>query len=279
MKRVQLVVTGKCEEAALHLSLQRLFPGTEFVPPIRVHGFTSDPLAEPPQRGVIETIRKFAEKVVRTAEHEHDVLVIGVDDQEFEPHPDRLVAAVVRVVGEVVASESSMAKRERLAAVVAERCSFHLLVPMVEAYFFGDPEALKCVGTKRRSLFDSEAHDVEAFEVSDAGFLDPPALRGSDWCTDQVVLRSRHPKRYLKYLTGDGTPMSSAYKETLQGRAALAKLDWRSVGRNASFARSARALIADIADWLERPSPVPGAESALTARGTNRQTRVLRNAG
>ena len=64
MKRVQLIVTGRCEQLALHLSLGQLFPTVEWPSPIAVESFTSAPLTDPPPVGVKRTIDKFADKLI-----------------------------------------------------------------------------------------------------------------------------------------------------------------------------------------------------------------------
>ncbi len=55
---------------------------------------------------------------------------------------------------------------------VRERCSFHLMAPMTEAYFFGEAAALKRAGAMRNpSRFDRQVCDPEAFTVADSRYL------------------------------------------------------------------------------------------------------------
>ena len=278
MSRVQLVVTGRCEELALHDSLRQLFPETEFLRPIRLDPFTSNPLTEPPAHGVRETAYKFAAKLVERVDTLEDTLVVGVEDQEFETTPALQVDVLRRAVLSVLAEPPSSSRRERLAQQVAERCSFHLLVPMVEAYFFGDPAALERAGAKRVSALEPSSRDVEAFLVEDAAFAAPADTdTKDDWCRGGA-LRAVHPKRYLKFLSGNGQPGNWKYRESRGGAAALRQLDWPRVAANPQFTQSARALVADVADWLNVSNPLPGSERELTARHTTRVERILRNA-
>jgi hypothetical protein len=277
MKTVQLVVTGRCEELALHDSLGSLFPGVHFLKPIRLEPFTSNPLQEPPPPKLVETGLKFARKLVERVDELDDALVIGIEDQEFDPEPARQVEFLRARVLQVLEEPPSLARRARLSEAVSMRCSFHRLVPMVEAYFFADPQALQRAGATRASTFNPLERDVEDFEVSDVAFLAPPdGTDKEDWARGGEA-RARHPKRYLKFLSGTGQPGSWTYRESKHGVAALRALEWRRVAAIETFTTSLRALVADIADWLGEDSPFSGNQSPLTARHTHRATRVLRN--
>jgi hypothetical protein len=277
MKTVQLVVTGRCEELALHDSLGSLFPGVQFLKPIRLEPFTSNPLEEPPPPKLVETGLKFARKLVERVDELDGALVIGIEDQEFDPEPARQIDFLRARVVQVLDEPPSLAKRTRLAEAVSQRCSFHRLVPMVEAYFFADPRALQRAGAFRASTFNPLERDVEDFEVSDTGFLAPPDGTDKDDWARGGPSRARHPKRYLKYLSGTGQPGNWTYRESKHGVAAPQTLDWRLVAATETFATSLRALVADIADWLGEVTPLSGEESPLTARHAHRDERVLRN--
>jgi len=134
--KVQFVVTGRCEEIALHHSIAQLFPTLEFLRPIRLESFTSTPITDPPKSGVLDTAFKFAAKLVEKVDGDDQTLVVGVDDQEAEPNPERQIKLVCDSVRRVLDEPPAMKRRERLTAQVMERCSFHLLIPMVEAYFW-----------------------------------------------------------------------------------------------------------------------------------------------
>jgi hypothetical protein len=189
---------------------------------------------------------------------DEETLVVGVDDLELH-HTGRLETVATALTQSVVRVlerwSSSEAKRERLAGAVARRCSFHLLVPMVEAYFFAEAAALTRAGASLPSRFDP-FRDVEDFEVDDPEF----------GTTDR-----RHPKRYVSFLS------QGQYKETRDGVAALATLDWPTVLVTHAHSQVARALVDDVADFLETDRPA-GRLSLVTARSTHRLRRVLRNA-
>lgn len=60
---------------------------------------------------------------------------------------------------------------------VRERCSFHLLRPMTEAYFFGEPAALRRAGALQPPQLPAGL-DLEQFRTADQAFLQlPPDLR------------------------------------------------------------------------------------------------------
>lgn len=253
MKRVQLVVTGKCEQS-LHVSLRQLFPELDWPEPIFANSFTSTTLAEPIPRGLRTTLDKFAETLARNVDQDDETFVIGVDDVEAN-EPEEIVAALRGAVERTLQQQaSSAARRGRLAQRLTERCSFHLLRPMVEAYFFAAPPALTRAGVVRPSRFDTTA-DVERFEVVDE---------------EAPIEARRHPKRYLRFLTND------AYRETRGGRAALESLEWDQVLARELHVAAVRSLINDIADFAA-VGIRPGKELADTSRSTSRRARVLRN--
>ncbi len=179
MKRVQLIVTGVCERNALHDSLKQLFPELEFPEPLFEQGFTSTPISDPPQSGILDTAFKFAKRMVGAVDELDEALVIGVEDQEDEHRPSRQLDVVRTNVHRALdefclqspPTHRQTKHRLRLAEQVAARCSFHLLMPMVEAYFFGDTAALLRAGAKpEQSKFDGAATDVERFSVTDERF-------------------------------------------------------------------------------------------------------------
>ena len=166
MKRVQLVVTGRCEQLALHLSLAQMFPHAEWLAPIPVESFTSTVLVDFFFVGVKRTLEKFADKLIGCVDESgSETPVMGIDDLELHGVAERAAAAVRDAVSESLNGStwaSSEQRRKRLKAEVAGRCSFHLLVPMVESYFFADRSALDRAGAKGRSLFDSGAADLRS---------------------------------------------------------------------------------------------------------------------
>ena len=125
--------------------------------------------------------------------------------------------------------------------------------------------------------------DVEQFQVDDAAYLAP--LPAEAQCPRTVDSRcpwagedrSRHPKKYVQYLSRSARePFCSDYKETHQGAAGLAALDWHTVLADPAAAPFARALIEDIAHAVGQPSPACGPAAATSIFGKPRPT-VLRN--
>ncbi|HSO00140.1 MAG TPA: hypothetical protein VLS89_17730, partial [Candidatus Nanopelagicales bacterium] len=188
MKRVALLVTGKAEEA-LHQSLKRLFPEAEFIMLPRRDGFTSAALPPAPVLHTLgkaprpTNIERLAAALVAEVEpgrrdQKPPDLVVLIDDLELvnEAWPERAIEHVRAAVRAHLERHPwpSAAARERAYERVCERCSFHVLAPMVEAYFYAEPAALTRAGARRPSLVDAAASDVERFVVDDAAFLGPP---------------------------------------------------------------------------------------------------------
>jgi hypothetical protein len=266
MKRVALLVTGKAEEAALHLSLKRVFPEAEIVVRPRRDGFTSTALPSPPKLHALGTARRptdverlaamlVAEVEPGRRDQKPPDLVVLVDDLELvnQSSPERAIEHVREAVRAHLASHPwpSAAARERAEERVRERCSFHLLAPMVEAYFFREPAALVRAGARQASLFDPAATDVERFSVNDPAFLGPPNRAPGEalppWATPD---RREHPKRYLQFLCDPMGGDAKAYVETKGGRDALRDLDWNMVLAPPPHVRFVRSLVHDIADAL-----------------------------
>ena len=273
-KRVVLLVTGRCEKLALGKSLEPLFgDAATFTTVYSDFGFTSNRI--PPYiAGETSRAAKLAAAIVAEIDPSESVstiphLLVALDDVEVfnvdqPPHlVDYFRAAVeAHVQGHRQWFPSDAASaRERL----GQRCSFHLLRPMVESYFFGERAALKRAGATRESGFCSEKRDVEDFNIDEAGYLSCAVHP----CGADPAFNSRHPKRYLGHIS------DHFYTETEGGRAALEVLDWRSVLSNPAHATYARSFIEDIADAIGLGSPMPGGQ---LAEPTRRKTGgLLRN--
>lgn len=270
MTTVALIVTGQCEQGLGHL-LRRVFPGVTFeVRPVR-DGFTSaelkaEPEVSPPARPT--NLQKLAALLVAEVEPGRREapadFVVLVDDLEPHnaAHPERAVAHVRTAVQHHIANHPWPSERSRVSAAerVRARCSFHLLVPMVEAYFFGDalhPEkpgltcALDRAGARTASSFDAETHDVEAFVASDPPFVDPPTVGKHDLPAWARHGRDRHPKHYLQYLCDPEGAQARPYIESKAGRRALERLEVARVLARSEHARFFRSLIVDLADALD----------------------------
>jgi hypothetical protein len=284
MKQVVLITTGRCEQLALGASLKRYFPDAEFIAPEPRASFTSTRVrltpAPPPRPGAPEPVvdRLARAMVAMTDPGRNGVppdLVIAVDDVELV-NLDQ-VDVVTSTLRDAVKRHldtfawSSSRRREQAAERVREHCSFHLLCPMVEAYFFGETAALTRAGAQRPSAVNAKAHDVEDFVTEEAVFLSVPD-GAKHWATAD---RKKHPKRYLQYLVDPEGADAKSYREAEGGMRALRDLDWPGVLSIEAHTRLARSLFADLADALGVNNPVPGPCHPLTA--SQRADRVLRN--
>lgn len=274
MKRVVLLVTGQTE-VALAPSLKQVFPDVDFtVRPPRM-GFTSMPLRPTPMLKRLGTakhdthIEKLVELLVAEIEpgrgHKPPDLVVLVDDLElFNVDWHERAVEHVRVAVQAYIKEFSWpsnTSKERAIERLRERCSFHLLCPMVESYFFAESAALKRAGATRASAFDATATDAEQFQVDEPDFLNPPDRFNKDslpkWATAD---RAKHPKRYLQFLCDPAGTSQRPYIEAdnVQGRpsgeAALRSLDWSMVFAQDKYVQFIRSLIHDLADALHEPA-------------------------
>lgn len=283
MKRVALIVTGQVEHKALHESLARLFPGVNFESHLR-ESFTSAALSpEPrltPERPTL--VEKLATALVAAVDPGRTGtpvdLAFLIDDLELfnTTWPERAINHVRAAVRAHIENRWPNAERRaRTEALVRERCSFHLLAPMVEAYFFGEPAALERAGAKRDARLDPSARDLEDFQTDDPDFLGPPDARGHAWQRPQ---RGRHPKCYLSFLCDPSGQSRRAYRETHEGREALRSLDWAAVLEPTAHVRFARSFLKDLAEGLERPD-IAGRLNGLSHPITSSPGRdpILRN--
>ena len=285
--RVGLIVTGQCEERGLCDSLARVFRGARFDVLRRVESFTSADVREMPVSPVPSTLQNLASRMVAEVVDVDDPpeLLIALDDLELvnASHPE-LVAARVRdaVLAHMGRHDwSSQGAREKATRLVRERCSFHLLAPMVEAYFFAEPEALVRAGASRPSRVDAAAIDLEAFVTDDPDYLGHPLVphkqspKRKSWALRDPMERALHPKHYLRFLCDPANPYTDRYVETKGGAEALRELDWPRVFAHSERVRLARSLFEDIADRLGVPHPFPGQGHPATS--DFKSARVLRN--
>ncbi len=291
---VRLVVTGDLERSALGRSLERVFQSTGAEVSVEVlhklDELTTTRLPDPsvPGTRTPTPVRRMANalvtEAVSSARRAQADLVLGVADLELANvlQPQVVVAWVKRGVDEVIDARHppaypTQADNHRLREVVRERCSFHLLVPLAEAYFFGEQAALGRAGVAARVQARRVGVDVEAFETDDPDFLPlasarnaAQAERGHGWWREE-----RHPKRYLEFLVDRS---GGTYGEAA-GVEALATLDWRGVGAHPEATRFARSLFQDVADLLEIDNPLGRGEThACTYAKERRAPLTLRNA-
>jgi hypothetical protein len=216
-------------------------------------------------------------------------LVIGIDDLELAnaAQADRVVAWVRRAVREEVVRRypdaASQPEANRTREALRQRCSFHLLAPMIETYFFGEAEALLRAGVATEVAVHRIGADVEDFETDDPDFLPMAVLRnvekqslGAAW---SYWREERHPKNYLAYLTARS---GGLYRETGRGTGgvpALETLDWSGVTA-ADATLFARALFEDLCVALDVACPmgtVIQCGHTLPPRSARSETLTLRN--
>ncbi len=270
MTTIGLITTGQCEHRALASSLQRVLADRDvevrslYAAPIE--SLTSGRVSYPAPVSRAPTLAdKLVDRIAAEVSRRGGCdFVIAVDDLELPnvPVPQNVTRLVRDAVLRSLGSTPTHAAVERF----RDRCSFHLLCPMLEAYFYGEPAALTRAGARRPAILDPGRH-LEAFRSADLFYMGPLDEAGHDWRTSD---RGAHPKRYLRFLAEPGR-----YKETDGGCAALRELDWARVFAyqppGIAFARS---LFDDLADALGVPSPFPGPVHPLTAR---KPDGVLRN--
>ena len=225
-----LITTGECERRALGASLLRVFEGAglEIVQPFRrpVPSITSNYLGYPGPTSGGTHVDKLIDSIMATLEGRGAPdFVLAIDDLELPNiatahHVTQLVADAFRRKLGNTPTHSQLAR-------LRERCSFHLLCPMLETYFFGEPAALQRAGATRSAILDPECH-LETFHAGDPAFVDPCDVREHPWRRPD---RGRHPKRYLSFLVDPEDDGRAVYKESRDGVRALATLDWAQVVR------------------------------------------------
>lgn len=277
MTSVALVVTGRLEHLALPQALRRIFPDADFHAELREDGFTSTRVALPlPER--LTNADKLAQRLIAAVDpgrgHAPADFAIAIDDLELaNVHQPEVVLDYFRQAlrRQLDAYWPSTSRTDKTRRIMQERCSFHLLVPMVETYFFGEAEALARAGARRASVVDPAAIDLEQFETTDPSFLEAE-FESALWATED---RARHPKRYLQFLCDPAGQGAHRYRETQGGVKALRELAWQQVMSRATSVMFLRSLLDDLADALGVSPPHPGDCHSLTVRGAGRG--VLRN--
>jgi hypothetical protein len=284
---VQLIVTGHMEEIALADALKKAFPSLSFSRTIRLDGITSVNFALAPHSPAISQLAdKLASALVAAVDPGRkgtpEDMAIVIDDLELANlnQPEVVVKYFRNAVIRCVQNRWTNQKRQELCFDrVRERCSFHLFVPMAEAYFFGEvPDALVRAGATLTSTVSGKDMDVENFLVTnDTNYLTAP--KGTSFWAKNQTDRAQHPKRYLDYLCCPdiNTNKKARYRETHGGIKALKTLNWDSVllGNSPSGAYL-RALFDDISWRFNLPNPYPGFCAPITTYKIE-QDNILRN--
>lgn len=271
MARVKLIVTGDLEKLALHRALERVFGGRRinsqgeeeevvWDKPRKLHGATSHRLLMPGSGASVSgPMRDLACAMLQEAgigvTSDPADLVVVIDDVELG-NVDQVPVVVehFRRATRDQLHRFELRTRERYTDEIQRRCSFHLFMPMVEAYFYAHPEAMFGAGVAPTVHWLLQDLDVELFEVIDPSFLSICSIenarrqRVSPWWRHE-----RHPKHYLEHLiarTGD------IYEETSHGKDGLLALDWRCVPTSTLATPVIRALFQDLADFMGVPNPL-----------------------
>ncbi len=286
MAQVVLIPTGRLEHAALAPALQRLFPNHDFIPRPKekpLDGFTSTDVNRIELGGsVLTNVEELAAELVAAVVPGRrgkpaDLAVVVEDLELVNDHQPERVIQIFRdaVHRHIHKTWNSHQAQERALNAVRDRCSFHLLRPMVEAYFFGEPAALQRAGAAEMPQVPDDL-DLESFQTTDPLFLQLP--NSSERIAD-MPQRQRHPKSYLHYLC-DPTlaDRKRRYRETQGGAAALKDLDWRKVLVVPPHCPFLHALLDDLAACLDHRLPFVSQDHAhpLT-RFPGGKDRLLRN--
>ncbi|MBK5152401.1 hypothetical protein IQ285_32400 [Burkholderia sp. R-69608] len=289
MATIKLVVTGDLESKSLAESLKAQFPthrGDDEVVWERARKMnctTSHRLRREamPSQPMLSLARAMLAEVFNGKQGKPADLVIVIDDVELgNMGQEDVIAEHFRMAVETELANRNLggSALDKHKKIVRERCSFHVLRPMVEAYFFGETQVLQKIGVTSIPLLRHET-DVEDFESIDGNWLpechahnQTQISNGVDWWKHET-----HPKHYINHLLMRSS--SSAYDETVQGASALRGLDWKKVPRVATDALYIRSLFEDLADWFEIGSPVIGntAPSYYPQKNVRRANLTLRN--
>lgn len=294
MARIKLIVTGDLEKLALAQSLKKHFPSTHngksviWDEPRKTHGATSYQLKPFSAGGLLSNPMKelakamLAEALEGKAKGQSPAdLVIVIDDVELgnlgreNIIAEHFQAAVDNAVQ--LKAKGITAEEARIRAVIREKCSFHLLKPMVEAYLFGDAAALRRAGVPVDvTPYLVHQSDVEAFETNDPKWLPichkENAIQQNNHNKPWWV-HERHPKAYLDYL------LPNDYSETTHGAQALSELFWPKVPKYQHDIAVFGSLFEDVADWFNIPNPIISATHPdfYPAKTVNRNGLLLRN--
>lgn len=280
--RVALLPTGKAELLGFPRAFSRLFPDHEFHAIARIDdekcpfdGFTSVPLPIPATTeptNLDKIIQQAASELVpgRTAAGPPIDLLIITEDLELanrhQPHVviDEVRSAALRHIGKL-AAESSQRLADQVREAFRERASFHLLVPMLESWFFADCGALPRAGVPPERMPPQLVPncDPEVFEADDSRFADDTGDHCSEWLALHANRRGKnkpgwlnrgpqriyHPKDYLSWLCRSGAEKNcTCYRETHEGKMALEGLDWNCALSTPAHCQYMRSLLTDI-EW------------------------------
>ena len=288
--RVGILVTGETEYYGMALALKQLFPDHSFdCLPVEKKslqgkelpsGFTSCQLScehvQNPPEACLNLVALAAQEAVGDRRTEAYDLVIILDDLEIcNAHQPDLVSEVMRMAVhkhlETLASRNGRIQ-DRTKQALRDKVSFHLVAPMIEAWFFIDEGALNRAGVQSlESVSFGKDSDPESFLTDDQSFLAADAA----FCTALAKQRRNcikknkpkwidnenrcwHPKGYLQWLTRDPEHKHcTKYQESRHGAHALEEFDWKQVPtRHKDHLGYLKAMVEDLEQGLESKSVV-----------------------
>lgn len=293
-KRIKLIVTGDSEKAALHRSLAQCFPthtasGDSVVwdTPRKEAGVTSYRLkaGKPPSSSMKTLVNAMFAEALNSKQPNGTPpdLVIVVDDVELgNAGQEGLIVqafqTAVRDKLNALQQQQSASTFSRTQARIQTACSFHLLCPMVESYFFADSATL-AVGGVAASISPRLLHptNVEQFDASPDLHPDWQALCQSENSRQHSLKHlwwqtERHPKHYLSHLLAISA--APAYHETTLGAQMIQAVNWSKVAKTSTDSPIISALLEDIWDWFGQ-TPLPGDCVGQSSPATY-QVRTLR---
>jgi hypothetical protein len=274
MSHVGILATGRAESEGIPGALEQLFNHT--FAPIFMRTVDREPFGNintppSPVSSVHSTALKIVQKVASELERNTFDFIVILDDLELTnlARPGQVVEHMRLAVLDHLetAGAKGWGNKNELVRAFRERVSFHLAVPMLEAWFFADLDAL--IGLQLNTppkLVDGS--DPEAFTTADCDYASdqgsacipwqhlPPAkrklLRPPWTCADPT----HHPKAYLSWLMKDPREKGcSRYREIAHGVSVLEALDWQRTLRDPAHYSYLRAFLQDLSIALNVPLP------------------------
>lgn len=298
--RVSLITTGILELEGLASALGRLFPDHEFhaeplAPKKPFHGFTANKvlaLLQGDPDGHAVTMLRAALGTLIAADDATPAyeLAVVLDDLELNNrgNEDVVIEHVRESAKRTLQAIAGEERRARAAGLMRERISFHLAVPMIESWFFGDLAALQTeVPAARWPPVVDVTRDPEDFLTADAAYLADDGSACEAFANKGIkpawlkTRRSEHPKHYIEWLMrAPAMAKCTTYMEQHEGVRLLKKIDWRAVLAPETRFPYLRALVRDLEEALGPSScglAAGGAEALRTSVAVLSAEPVLRN--
>ncbi|MBF0192847.1 MAG: hypothetical protein HQL99_17175 [Magnetococcales bacterium] len=265
MARIKLIVTGDMEKQALPQSLKRFFPSQRngqnviWETPHKVDGVTCsrlDPSKSPSERMKRLVKAMLAEATIGSQGTPAD-LVLVLDDVELHNlGQESIVTDHFKKAIEMHLSNLPN-NQLKIREIIRNKCSFHLLKPMIESYLFGDLEALSMAGVPASTQpLLVHATDMEQFESNDPQWLPNCYAENEEkkkinqpWWRHEC-----HAKQYLIYLRSRHSEFP--YQETMHGKKSLTMLNWKKIQKTPTDNPIIHSLFQDIADWFGVQNPL-----------------------